>query len=300
MARATRPSRVELEIQDAKMTLLLRAAPYVLFHLACLGVLAFEFSWQLVALFLASYYLRMIGVTLGYHRYFAHRSFKTSRGFQFILALLGAASLQRGTFWWAWTHRYHHQHTDTPEDIHAPKYKGIPFAYWGWVFDERYIRVPEDAVQDLKAFPELRVLENRLVWSGVSLLYATAIFAQFGWDGLVWGYFLSTVAIWHSVHWVQVVSHSWGGYRQFDSDDDSRNHWLFGVLTLGEFHNNHHAFAWSARQGFLWWEIDLGFWMLKFLEVGGVVWDIHVPSKKSVTTKRLGLLEKHAEPSNTS
>lgn len=272
----------------------LRATPYALFHLACLLVVTTDFSWQVVALFLGSYWLRIIGVTLGYHRLFAHKSFKTNRVFQFVLALLGAASLQRDPFWWAWTHRLHHRSADSPDDLHSPKYQGVLYSYWGWIFDDLYSRAPEDAVKDLRVFPELRWLEHWPAWIGVSALYAAIVYWLFGWNGLIWGYFLSTIAIWHSVHWVQVLSHTWGGYRQFDTRDSSRNHLLLGLFTLGEYHNNHHAFAWSAKQGFAWWELDLGYGLLKLLQAGGIVWDIRIPSDRRLNAKRPGQIEKPA------
>ena len=262
------------------LKLAMRSSPYVLFHLACLLVFTTGVSWEAVGILLTSYWLRMIGVSVGYHRLFSHKAFKTSRVFQFILAVLGAASLQRGPFWWAWTHRYHHRHTDTPRDLHSPNYQGVAYSYWGWIFNKQNLVVPKDAVMDLKAFPELRFIEHRVTWVGISLLYAWTTYFLFGWTGLVWGYSLSTIMIWHSVHWVQVLSHNWAGYRRYESADQSRNHWLLGLMTLGEYHNNHHAFAWSARQGHAWWELDLGYILLKFLEKIGIVWDLKTPSEK--------------------
>lgn len=249
--------------------------PYALLHLACLTVFWTDISWSNFGLCLGSYWLRAIGVGLGYHRYFAHRSFKTSRGMQFFLALLGATSLQRGVLWWADTHRYHHRWADTPDDLHSPTYHGFLYSHSGWFMYQKNRRTNLSRVADLAKFPELVWLDDWRLHYIPFVLYAFAVYLLFGWTGLAWGIALSTVLVWHSVHWIQSISHRFGGYRRWPSADKSRNHWLFGVLSLGEFHNNHHYCPSSCRQGYAWWEFDVNYYLLKIMSRLGLVWDLN-------------------------
>ncbi|HET8670226.1 MAG TPA: fatty acid desaturase [Candidatus Saccharimonadales bacterium] len=251
--------------------------PYALLHVACLAVLVTGINWRGVAICLGSFYLRAFGLGVGYHRYFAHRSFKTSRIFQFFLAVLGGLAIQRGVLWWAETHRYHHRHADTADDIHSPSHKGFLYAHSGWFIDQVNRETRFSRVSDLARFPELVWLND---WKGYFLpitTYTVLLYLLFGGEGLVWGLAISTIMLWHVTHWIQSMSHSYGGYRRFPNADNSRNHWLLGLVTLGEFHNNHHYSPSSCRQGFLWWEIDVGYYILRALSVFGVVWDLRVP-----------------------
>jgi stearoyl-CoA desaturase (Delta-9 desaturase) len=251
--------------------------PYACLHLACLAVFWTGITWSSVGLCLGSYWLRGVGVGLGYHRYFAHRSFKTSRGMQFFLALLGAMSLQRGVLWWAETHRYHHRWADTPNDLHSPTYHGFLYSHSGWFMYQNNRQTDLSKVTDLAKFPELVWLDDWRCHYIPFVLYAFAVYLIFGWTGLVWGIVLSTVLLWHSVHWIQSMSHTYGGYRRFSSADNSRNHWLFGLISLGEYHNNHHYYPSSCRQGFAWWEIDINYYLLKIMSWMGLVWDLRTP-----------------------
>ncbi len=250
-------------------------------HLGALGVFFSELSWKLVALCALSYFFRMFGLGVGYHRYFAHRAFKTSRFIQFLFALIGTFSLQKGCIWWAQTHRAHHRHADTPKDIHSPKFEGFVYAHWGWFMNKAYSQTDLAKIPDLARFPELVWLNDFRVYVFPMALYAFLMFVIAGWPGVAWGFCLSTVLLWNLTHWIQSVSHSYGGYRRYNSPDNSRNHLLIGVLGLGEWHNNHHYMPSSAKQGHVWWEIDIGYWVLKVMEWLGLVWDVRTPERKA-------------------
>jgi stearoyl-CoA desaturase (delta-9 desaturase) len=252
---------------------------YVLLHVACLGVFWTGLTWVTFQCLLVGFLVRMWGLTVGYHRYFAHRAFETSRVMQFALALLGTLCLQGGVLWWAETHRRHHRHADTPEDLHSPHYQGFFYSHYGWFLDKRHRGVRLERIKDLARYPELVWLDrwHVLPFAAMSL----AVTAAFGVGGLLWGVFIPTVLMWEITHWVQSFSHSWAGYRRFDSADQSRNHWVLGVLALGEFHNNHHTHPSAARQGQVWWELDVGYWGLRLLSALGLVWELRQPSARA-------------------
>jgi stearoyl-CoA desaturase (delta-9 desaturase) len=252
---------------------------YTLVYVACLGVFWTGITWVTFGCFLGGFFVRMWALTMGYHRYFAHRAFKTSRGLQFVLALMGSLCLQGGVIWWAETHRRHHRNADTPEDLHSPHYQGLFYSHFGWFLDRKHRDVHLDKIKDLSCYPELVWIERLNVVPYA--LVAVGMAAAFGRGGLIWGVFVPTVLIWQMTHWVQSLSHSWAGYRRWDSPDQSRNHWLLGVLSLGEFHNNHHKFPSSAKQGHAWWELDGGYWLLRLLSMARLVWDVRKPGRES-------------------
>lgn len=249
--------------------------PYALVHVACLGAFWTGITWTTFWVFGASFLVRMFGLTAGYHRYFSHRAYKTSRPVQFVLALLGTLALQGGVLWWAETHRRHHRHADTPEDLHSPHFQGFLYSHFGWFLDRRYRGTRLDKIADLARFPEIVWLDRYHVVP--FLLFAGGVTTAFGAGGLIWGIFIPTVIMWEITHWVQSFSHTWRGYRRWDSPDQSRNHWLLGVIALGEFHNNHHQFPFSARQGHAWWEIDVAYYILKAASALGLVWELKAP-----------------------
>jgi stearoyl-CoA desaturase (delta-9 desaturase) len=251
--------------------------PYVMVHVACLGVIWTGVTWSAVGLCVGSYFIRTFLGGLSYHRYFAHRSYRTSRAFQFLLGIAGAFLLQGGPLWWAATHRHHHRHADTPDDLHSPRFHGFVYSHAGWFADRRYLRTEPSLVQDLAKFPELVWLDT---WHPVFMIVLFgAMYFAFGWTGVVWGGCLSSVLVWQATHCIQSVSHAVGGYRRYPSPDDSRNHLLIGLLTLGEWHNNHHTFPGSARQGLAWWEVDPVYYALVALSWLGLVWDLKVPGR---------------------
>ncbi|MGZ6988280.1 MAG: acyl-CoA desaturase, partial [Thermoanaerobaculia bacterium] len=202
-------------------------AGFLLVHVAAVaGVAVLGFSWKGVALCVASYYVRMFAITAGFHRYFSHRSFRLARAPQFLLALLGQTAAQKGVLWWASNHRHHHKYSDRPEDIHSPVQNGFWWSHIGWILSGRYEETDFSRIPDLAKYPELRWL-NRNQY-GATLVYALALFLAFGWTGLVYGYFLSTVLLWHGTFTINSVMHLFGR-RVFPTTDQSRNSMLFAL-----------------------------------------------------------------------
>jgi stearoyl-CoA desaturase (delta-9 desaturase) len=224
--------------------------------------------------------IRMFGITAGYHRYFAHRSYKTTRLFRFALAWIGCCALQKGPLWWAAHHRHHHQHSDQPEDIHSPEQRGLWWAHLGWVLSDQYNTTDFDAVKDFADCAELRWLNQYSTVPGI--LLAAGCLLTAGLQGLVWGFFVSTVLLYHGTFAINSLCHVFGKVR-YKTRDTSRNSMILALITLGEgWHNNHHFYATSARMGFFWWEIDLSYYVLRFLSLMGVVWDLKKPSTRAL------------------
>lgn len=263
----------------------LRAAPFVALHLACLGVIWVGVSPTALAAAAALYALRMFALTGFYHRYFSHKTFRTSRAVQFVFAVIGAACVQRGPLWWAAHHRHHHRHADTALDPHSPGVHGFLWSHAGWFLTPRAFRTELERVPDLAAYPELRWLDRYDI--AVPVLLAVALFAlgallqhmapqlhTSGGQLLVWGFFVSTVVLFHATVTINSLAHRFGS-RRFATRDDSRNNPWLALLTFGEgWHNNHHYFPGSARQGFRWWEIDLTWYGLKLMALLGLVHDL--------------------------
>jgi len=240
-------------------------------------VLVVPFSWELAALAAASYVLRMGGVTLGYHRYFSHRTYKTSRAVQLALALLGATAMQNGPIWWASVHRAHHRHADTDLDWHSPVHFGFWQAHMGWTFDHSREHADYSNVRDLMRFPELRFVDRHF-WLPLAA-WGLLTFAIAGVPGFIWGFVVSTVAVQQATMCINSVAHRWGK-RRYPTKDNSRNNALLAIITLGEgWHNNHHHYMSSARQGFLWWELDLSYYALRAFSRVGLVWDVREPPR---------------------
>jgi stearoyl-CoA desaturase (Delta-9 desaturase) len=254
-------------------------ALYLGVHLACLPVFWTALRWSDLQLCLIIFFIRIFGLGAGYHRYFAHRSFRTSRPMQFFLGLLGTLALEGGPLWWAQTHRRHHRDADTPDDIHSPHYQGFLYSHSGWFLDKAHSGTDFSSVADLAKYRELRWLNEPWGYLSLPALLAVLLSARFGWAGFLWGFCVSSVLVWHATHWIQSISHSHGGYRRFESHDQSRNHWFVALITLGEWHNNHHHRPWSARQGVAWWEIDVVYLILKTMSGVGLVWGLKTPSE---------------------
>lgn len=273
--------------RDSDNRLLMASSPIVLMHILSLGVFFVGFSWTALAIALLTYVARVFALTAGYHRYFSHRSFKTSRSFQFVLAWVGASSAQLGPMWWAANHRHHHQHSDQPEDIHSPVTKNLFWAHIGWVMCRAYSAIQFDRIKDLSKYPELRFIDRFHILPVASLvgaLFALGValqhFApQLGTNGLqmvMWGFFVSTIAVYHVTFCVNSITHV-VGRKRFKTNDESRNSFWVALLTFGEgWHNNHHRWPLSARQGMYWWEFDLTYLFLKGLEKLGLIWDVKV------------------------
>lgn len=244
----------------------------VAIHLSCLLAFWVPISWGVLALALGGYLVHMWAITAGYHRYFSHRTYKTSRAFQFVLALLGTSAMQNGPLWWASHHRRHHRDSDTPRDIHSPLQHGFWHAQIGWVLSGKHAKADLSNVKDLSRFPEIRFLDRHR-WLPI-VAYAVLCWLVAGLPGLVWGFSISTVACLHVTGFINSLAHVWGT-RRYETKDTSRNNALLAVLTLGEgWHNNHHQCQTAVRQGERWWEIDVTWYTLKALSWLGIVWDL--------------------------
>lgn len=260
------------------------AIPFVLVHIACLGALWTGVSWGMVSLCVALYAIRMFAITGGYHRYFSHRSYKTNRAVQFVLAFVAQTTTQKSVLWWAALHRHHHKYSDTEFDVHSPRHRGFWYSHFGWIFDKRFNDTDLEQVPDLTKYPELMFLHRYEQFPAVVL--AVVCWLAFGWEGLVVGFFWSTVLLYHGTFFINSLAHVHGSQR-YATGDDSRNNWWLALITLGEgWHNNHHAYQRSCRQGFRWWEVDMTFYVLKAMSWMRLVRDLGKPPVDVVRNER--------------
>lgn len=246
--------------------------PTLAVHLLPLGALWTGARWQDWVVCFALYFARMFFVTGWHHRYFSHRTFKTSRAMQFIAAVLTQTSSQRGVLWWAAHHRHHHKFSDLPWDTHSPIQRGFWYSHIGWIFEKNAGNVDYDKIRDLSKYPELVWLDK--YWYVPPAALGVLVYLTMGASGLFIGFALSTVLLWHGTFTINSLSHVIGK-RRFKTGDTSRNNWLLALITLGEgWHNNHHHYMGSTRQGFYWWEIDISYYILKAMSWVGLVWDL--------------------------
>ncbi len=258
----------------------IHVATIVAFVLAITGGV----SWGLIALAAATYVIRMFAITGVYHRYFSHRTYKTSRAFQFFLALLGASATQKGPLWWGSTHRHHHKHSDDELDPHSPLRRGFVRSHMTWWLSRDWEKTDEAGISDFAKYPELRWLDKYHYVGPTLLIAVTWLIA--GGDGILWGYAVSTFFLMHATFTINSLSHVFGS-RRFATTDTSRNNALLAMITMGEgWHNNHHHYMSSARQGFYWWEIDATYYILWTLSKLGLVWDLR-PVPKSALERNL-------------
>ena len=264
----------------------IRVIPFLALHLACGAVLWVGWSPVAVAAAAGAYAVRMFAITGFYHRYFSHRTFRTSRFFQFLFALLGSTAVQRGPLWWAAHHRRHHRCADQEADPHSPVRKGFLWSHVLWILSRENFPTDERAVRDLAKYPELRFL-NRFD-ALVPLLFAASLYGlgallahgrpSLGTNGpqmLVWGFVISTIVLFHATFTINSLAHQFGS-RRYQTGDQSRNNLFLALLTFGEgWHNNHHRYPGAVRQGFAWWEIDLTFYGLKLMSWFGIIRDLH-------------------------
>jgi stearoyl-CoA desaturase (delta-9 desaturase) len=264
----------------------LRVVPFIAMHLACFAVFLVGFSWFALWVALALYAVRMFAITGFYHRYFSHKAFRTSRPIQFLFAMVGAASVQRGPLWWAAHHRHHHRHADTEHDIHSPRH-GFFRSHMGWFLTKRGFATNFSSIPDLVKFPELKYLDRFDIL--VPIVLAVSLYSLGAWlktaapqlhtsgpQLLVWGFFISTIVLFHATVTINSLAHRWGT-RRYNTNDDSRNNAFLALITFGEgWHNNHHHFPGSASQGFKWWELDMTYLALKAMSALGLVWDLKV------------------------
>ena len=251
------------------------AIPFVLAHLACFGALWSGVTATSVWLAIGLYWLRMFAVTGGYHRYFSHRTYKTSRIGQFLLALLAQSTAQKSVFWWASKHRHHHRYADTEHDVHSPVQTSFAYSHVGWIFSRDHHVFDDSTIQDLTKFPELRWLHR--FETAPAILLAVICYAIDGWAGLFVGFFWSTVAVYHGTFCINSLAHVHGD-KHYVTGDESRNNWWLAIITMGEgWHNNHHAYQYSVRQGFRWWQIDPTYYIILGLSKLRLVWDLKQP-----------------------
>ena len=263
------------------------AVPFVLVHFACLGAIWTGVTMEALTIGVGLYWLRIFAIGAGYHRYFSHRAYETSRAFQFILAVVSQSTSQKSVLWWAANHRDHHLYSDTELDVHSPRHTGFLYSHLGWIFSRRHSETNLTRIADFARYPELMWLHRYELVPAIAL--AVLCFVAAGWPGLVVGFFWSTVAVYHATFSINSVAHV-AGRRRYITGDDSRNNWLLAIFTMVEgWHNNHHAFQSSARQGFRWWEYDPTFYLLKLLERLGLVWKLKRPTLEVVQNQhRLG------------
>jgi stearoyl-CoA desaturase (delta-9 desaturase) len=265
-------SSVRADASDGEAIDRIRLLPFLLMHAGCL--LVFAVGWSTSALLVAFglYLLRMFALTAFFHRYFAHRAFRTSRALQFVFAFVGTAAAQRGPLWWAAHHRRHHRHSDTEKDLHSPDRHGFWESHVGWFARSGAFRTDLEEVRDLARFPELRLLDRFCL--APPLVLAAALWLLGGAQHLVWGFFVGTVLLYHVTFLVNSLAHRFGD-QAYATGDRSRNSLALALLTMGEgWHNNHHFYPGAARQGFLWWEIDITYYLLRGMEKLGLVRDL--------------------------
>jgi stearoyl-CoA desaturase (delta-9 desaturase) len=249
---------------------------FVPLHAACLLLLSTPVKWSYLTWLVVTYGIRMFAITAGYHRYFSHRSFKLNRVSQFVLAFLAQTSAQMGVFWWAAHHRVHHRYSDTGEDTHSPAIRSFWWAHIGWIVAGSASEYDRRLIQDFEKFPELRLLNK--YHRVPAILFGAAVFAVGGYPAFLWGFVLSTVLLWHCTFSINSLAHLWGS-RPFETGDQSRNNFFLALITLGEgWHNNHHQFMYSARQGWRWWEIDMTYYVLWILSLLGIVRELRAPN----------------------
>jgi stearoyl-CoA desaturase (Delta-9 desaturase) len=261
--------------------------PFFALHvLPLVAVFFVPFAWKWVGLCVGMYYLRMFAITGGYHRYFSHRTYKTSRVFQFLMAALAQSSAQKGALWWAANHRHHHKFSDQEEDIHSPLHTGFWWSHVGWILSADYEKTHWELIPDFKKYPELVWLNRYPHVPAFALAVILALVG--GAPALIWGFFMSTMLLWHGTFTINSLSHVFGT-RRYTTTDTSRNNFWLALLTLGEgWHNNHHTYQSSTNQGFFWYEIDITYYVLKALSKVGIVWDLRKPPLELLEAKRIG------------
>ncbi len=259
--------------------------PFFAVHVvAAVFVWFVPFSWKAIVLCLVLYWIRMFAITAGYHRYFSHRTYRMNRFWQFCLAFIGTTAVQKGVLWWAAHHRHHHKFSDKPEDLHSPKQRGFWWSHIGW-FLTKYEETRWDLIPDLAKYRELVWLNRFHLVPPITL--AIVLWLVGGWSALIWGFFVSTVLLWHGTFTINSLSHVFGS-RRYQTTDTSRNNWLLALITLGEgWHNNHHTYQSSTRQGFFWWEIDVTYYVLKVASWFRIVSDLRQPPLRLLEAKRL-------------
>ena len=276
----------------------MRVIPFIILHLSFFMIFFVGFSWTAFVVCMSLFAIRMFAITGFYHRYFSHKTFRTSRFVQCLFAMIGATAVQRGPLWWAAHHRGHHIHSDTTEDKHSPKEHGFIWSHMGWFLTKSNFVTNTKLIRELIRFPELRIIDRFDLLMPLALsisLWGLGYYLEQyepslhtnGFQLFIWGFSVSTIMLYHATFLVNSVAHQWGKKR-YETKDTSRNNFLIAILTFGEgWHNNHHHYPGSARQGFYWWEIDLTYYVLKFLAMMGIIWDVRTVSENIRESKKI-------------
>lgn len=263
-------------------------AQFLFMHVACLLTLWTGVSLVAVVTCLALYVVRMFAITAGFHRFFSHRTYKTGRIFQFLLAFTGTAAYQKGPLWWSAHHRRHHLNADTANDLHSPQTQSFWQSHVGWFLSRDSQATEVKYISNLLKYRDLRFLDKYYsvppVLLAISMFLLGAMLERYAphlgtssWQMLVWGFFISTVLLYHGTFTVNSLAHIFGS-RRYATADNSRNNLFVALITLGEgWHNNHHHYPSSERQGFYWWELDVSHYTLRALSWLGIVWDLRAP-----------------------
>ena len=287
LCRSTEKYTLKIDIKKMnadKKEWLIRIIGFTVFHiLAIVGIFFFPLTQSMLILFIAMYFFRGYGITIGLHRYFSHRSFKTSRWFQFVLAWFGTIGSHTAVLSWASDHRYHHNNADTDKDIHSPKEKGLWWAQFVWLFsfkEFKKCKKNRHLVNDFAKFPELVWLDKH---AGIpNFTFALILWIFGGWAAVFWGYIITTPVIIHVSFLVNSITHKYGT-RRYNTKDQSKNNFIVALLTGGEgWHNNHHFKPSSARHGFKWWEIDHSYYVMRILALFKIIWDLKLPRKNTL------------------
>jgi stearoyl-CoA desaturase (Delta-9 desaturase) len=264
--------------------LLLTIIPMVVFWLVQASVVlvfAVPFAWPLLALWAASHFVRAIGLTLCFHRYFAHRSFKMHRAARFVWTFIAVSAMQKGPLWWAGHHVNHHRFADREGDPHSPSVSGVYYAHIGWFLnDAKHDRLEPSnpVVRDFSKFPEIYWLDRLNVLPPLTLAIAMYLIGGLPW--LVWGFCVPTMTLAHATFAINTVNHMFGS-RRFETHDESRNNAITAFFAAGEgWHNNHHRYQRAARNGFYWWEFDPTWYTIRAMAALGLAWDLQAVPKR--------------------
>ncbi len=257
----------------------------LLFHLSVVLVFVTGFSQTALVCFLLLFTIRMFAISAGYHRYFSHRSFETSRIFQFVLAFIATTAGQKGPLSWATSHINHHRYSDREGDPHSPVLGGWFHAHVGWLLGKGALPTDKTLVKSFMQYPEIVFLNRHHYIGTLSLVIGLALLGEFlsahyphletsALQLVSWGFILSTLLVLHGTFLVNSVTHMYGN-RRFDTHDNSRNVWWLLPLMLGEnWHHNHHHKPGLATFSTVWWEIDFVYLGIRLLEKLGLVWGV--------------------------
>ena len=250
-------------------------------QVSALLVFAVPFRWAFVAVWAASHFLRAIGLTLAFHRYFAHRAFKMNRIARFAWVWIGTSAMQKGPIWWAGHHVNHHKYADRDGDPHSPMVSGVYYAHIGWFLNDSKhdtLEPTNPVIRDFSKVPELAFIEKYFFLPPLAL--AIAMFALGGFPLLIWGFCLPTMTLAHATFAINTVNHMFGS-RRFETVDESRNNPFTAFFAVGEgWHNNHHRYQRAARNGFYWWEFDPTWYVIRAMKALGLAWDVQAVPKR--------------------